>query len=58
MTICKQCLEKSWKDLNKIYQLFASIPHKSYFRDTSKYDTSDSKEGTYHGVPLQQMWIM
>ena len=26
--------------------------------NTSKYDISDSKEGTYHGVPLQQIWML
>ena len=31
MFICKPCLEKSSKDSNKIYQLFASIPFNSYF---------------------------
>ena len=24
----------------------------------SKYDISDSKEDTYHGVPLQQIWML
>ena len=26
--------------------------------NTSKYDVSDSKEGTYLGVPLQQIWVL
>ena len=25
--------------------------------NTSKYDISDSKEDTYHEVPLQQIWM-
>ena len=29
MTICRPCLEKSSKDSNKIYQLFAKIPYNS-----------------------------
>ena len=26
--------------------------------NTSKYDVSDSKEDTYLGVPLQQIWVL
>ena len=26
--------------------------------NTSKYDISDSKEDTYLGVPLQQIWLL
>ena len=25
---------------------------------TSKYEISDSKQDTYRGVPLQQMWML
>ena len=32
ITICRPCLEKSSKDSNKIYQLFAKIPYNSYFQ--------------------------
>ena len=46
MAIYKTCLEKSSNDSNKIYQLFARIPYNSY------------KEDTYHGVPLQQIWML
>ena len=27
-------------------------------KNTSKYDISDSKEDTYLGVPLQQIWML
>ena len=26
--------------------------------NTSKYDLSDSKEDTHHGVPPQQIWML
>ena len=32
ITICRPCLEKSSKDSNKIYQLFAKIPYNSCFQ--------------------------
>ena len=49
------CLEKSSKDSNKIYQLFARIP---ISENISKYDISDSKEDTYRGVSLKQIWML
>ena len=46
------------KRLEQIYRLFARFPYSSFFQKYLKYDTSDSKEDTCCGVPLQQICIL
>ena len=58
MTICKPCLEKLSKDSNKIYQLFKRLHTIATSENTLEYKVSVSKDGTYLGVPLQQIWIL
>ena len=50
--------EKPSKGSNKIYQLLQWFHMIAILKNTSKYDISDSKEGTYSGAPLPQTWML
>ena len=58
MTICKACFEKSSNVPTKFINYLQGFHIIAISKNTSKYDISDSKEDTYHGVPLQQIWIL
>ena len=58
MIICKLFLKNHQRTRTKFISYFQGFHIIAISENTSKYDTSDFKEDTYHGVPLQQIWML
>ena len=58
MIICKSFLKNHQRTRTKFISYFQGFHIIAISENTSKYDTSDFKEDTYHGVPLQQIWML